>query len=52
MSGLTSREGPMCVIWKGFAEAALQGRHLGFDGKSLIHPKTVRRCSAAIGAQL
>jgi hypothetical protein len=33
------------TIWpvgtQGFEEACEQGREFGFDGKSLIHPKTV-----------
>lgn len=31
----------------GFAEACAQGRRLGFDGKTLIHPKTVAVANAA-----
>jgi len=31
----------------GFAEACAQGRRLGFDGKTLIHPKTVAAANAA-----
>ncbi len=31
----------------GFAEACAQGRRLGFDGKTLIHPKTVEVANAA-----
>jgi citrate lyase subunit beta / citryl-CoA lyase len=30
----------------GFAEACRQGRALGFDGKSLIHPKTIAMANA------
>lgn len=32
---------------EGFAHACRQGRELGFDGKTLIHPKTVAACNAA-----
>ncbi|MBK4718527.1 CoA ester lyase [Azospirillum sp. YIM DDC1] len=31
----------------GFAESCAQGRELGFDGKTLIHPKTIAACNAA-----
>ncbi|WP_029007883.1 HpcH/HpaI aldolase/citrate lyase family protein [Azospirillum halopraeferens] len=31
----------------GFAAACRQGRELGFDGKTLIHPKTIAACNAA-----
>lgn len=31
----------------GFAESCAQGRELGFDGKTLIHPKTIDACNAA-----
>ncbi|WP_337997850.1 CoA ester lyase [Oleispirillum naphthae] len=31
----------------GFAEACAQGRRLGFDGKTLIHPKTIAAANAA-----
>jgi citrate lyase subunit beta/citryl-CoA lyase len=31
----------------GFAPEALQGRHLGFDGKTLIHPKHIEAANAA-----
>ncbi len=31
----------------GFAAACAQGRRLGFDGKTLIHPKTVAAANAA-----
>jgi citrate lyase subunit beta / citryl-CoA lyase len=31
----------------GFAESCVQGRELGFDGKTLIHPKTIAACNAA-----
>lgn len=34
---------------EGFAEACAQGRALGFDGKSLIHPKTVAAANQAFG---
>jgi citrate lyase subunit beta/citryl-CoA lyase len=30
----------------GFAEACRQGRDLGFDGKTLIHPKTIDTANA------
>ncbi|MFS2009668.1 CoA ester lyase [Azospirillum sp. CT11-132] len=30
-----------------FAASCLQGRELGFDGKTLIHPKTIAACNAA-----
>ncbi|EWM20597.1 citrate lyase beta subunit [Nannochloropsis gaditana] len=33
----------------GFAAACAQGRALGFDGKSLIHPKTVAEANKAFG---
>ena len=32
---------------QGFAEEAAEGRKLGFDGKSLIHPSQIARCHAA-----
>ena len=32
---------------KGFAEACHQGAELGFDGKTLIHPKTIAAANAA-----
>ncbi|NYZ15888.1 CoA ester lyase [Azospirillum sp. RWY-5-1] len=32
---------------EGFAHACRQGRELGFDGKTLIHPKTIATCNAA-----
>src|SRR6185312_11909298 len=32
---------------EGFAVACRQGRELGFDGKTLIHPKTVDAANAA-----
>ena len=31
----------------GFAESCIQGRELGFDGKTLIHPKTIDACNQA-----
>ncbi len=31
----------------GFAESCRQGRELGFDGKTLIHPKTIAAANAA-----
>lgn len=33
----------------GFAAACQQGRELGFDGKTLIHPKTIAAANAAFG---
>ncbi len=33
----------------GFEAACRQGRDLGFDGKSLIHPKTIAAANAAFG---
>jgi citrate lyase subunit beta/citryl-CoA lyase len=33
----------------GFAEACRQGRDLGFDGKSLIHPKQIEPANGAFG---
>jgi citrate lyase subunit beta/citryl-CoA lyase len=33
----------------GFAESCQQGRELGFDGKTLIHPKTIAGANAAFG---
>jgi citrate lyase subunit beta/citryl-CoA lyase len=33
----------------GFAEACRQGRDLGFDGKTLIHPKQIEHANAAFG---
>ncbi len=33
----------------GFAEACRQGRDLGFDGKTLIHPKQIEPANAAFG---
>jgi citrate lyase subunit beta / citryl-CoA lyase len=32
---------------EGFAESCRQGRELGFDGKTLIHPKTIAAANAA-----
>ena len=32
---------------KGFAAACAQGREMGFDGKTLIHPKTVAAANSA-----
>lgn len=32
---------------EGFAASCAQGRELGFDGKTLIHPKTIAACNAA-----
>ncbi|KAA0580998.1 CoA ester lyase [Azospirillum sp. B21] len=32
---------------EGFAASCRQGRELGFDGKTLIHPKTIASCNAA-----
>lgn len=34
---------------EGFAAACQQGRELGFDGKTLIHPKTIAAANAAFG---
>ncbi len=34
---------------EGFARACRQGRELGFDGKTLIHPKTIAAANAAFG---
>jgi len=34
---------------KGFAKVCDQGRDLGFDGKSLIHPKQVDGANASFG---
>jgi citrate lyase subunit beta/citryl-CoA lyase len=34
---------------EGFAAACAQGRALGFDGKTLIHPKTIQKANAAFG---
>ena len=31
---------------EGFAAACLQGRQIGFDGKTLIHPKTIAVANA------
>lgn len=31
----------------GFLESCVQGRELGFDGKTLIHPKTIAACNTA-----
>ena len=33
----------------GFAAACRQGAYMGFDGKTLIHPKTIAACNAAFG---
>jgi citrate lyase subunit beta/citryl-CoA lyase len=33
----------------GFAAACVQGRDLGFDGKTLIHPKTIAAANQAFG---
>ena len=33
----------------GFAAACRQGADMGFDGKTLIHPKTIAACNAAFG---
>jgi len=32
---------------EGFAHSCRQGRELGFDGKTLIHPKTIAACNEA-----
>ncbi|WP_448189332.1 HpcH/HpaI aldolase/citrate lyase family protein [Azospirillum sp. sgz301742] len=32
---------------EGFADSCRQGRELGFDGKTLIHPKTIAACNDA-----
>ena len=32
---------------EGFTASCRQGRELGFDGKTLIHPKTIAACNAA-----
>ncbi len=34
---------------QGFAEACAQGRELGFDGKTLIHPKTIAKANEVFG---
>lgn len=34
---------------EGFAQSCRQGRALGFDGKTLIHPKTIEATNAAFG---
>ncbi len=34
---------------QGFAEACDQGKELGFDGKTLIHPKTVAKANQVFG---
>jgi len=34
---------------EGFAFSCDQGRELGFDGKTLIHPKTIAACNAVFG---
>lgn len=34
---------------QGFAAACRQGADMGFDGKTLIHPKTVAACNTAFG---
>ena len=34
---------------EGFAASCRQGRELGFDGKTLIHPKTIEAANAAFG---
>ncbi len=34
---------------EGFAFSCDQGRALGFDGKTLIHPKTIAACNAVFG---
>lgn len=33
----------------GYAQACAQGRHLGFDGKSLIHPKQIAEANQVFG---
>ncbi len=35
---------------QGFAAEAAEGRALGFDGKSLIHPDQIAACHAAFAA--
>lgn len=35
---------------EGFAYACRQGRELGFDGKTLIHPKTIAACNEAFAS--
>jgi citrate lyase subunit beta/citryl-CoA lyase len=37
----------ICLINEGFAFACRQGRELGFDGKTLIHPKQIAPANAA-----
>ena len=32
---------------EGFAQECVQGRDLGFDGKTLIHPSQIEACNAA-----
>jgi citrate lyase subunit beta/citryl-CoA lyase len=34
---------------QGFGDSCIQGRELGFDGKTLIHPKTIGAANAAFG---
>jgi len=34
---------------EGFAAQCLQGRQLGFDGKTLIHPKTIEKANEVFG---
>ncbi|SDG35252.1 HpcH/HpaI aldolase/citrate lyase family protein [Roseospirillum parvum] len=34
---------------EGFADSCRQGRELGFDGKTLIHPRTIGAANAAFG---
>lgn len=37
---------------KGFISSCNQGRNLGFDGKTLIHPKTLKNANEIFGPQL
>jgi citrate lyase subunit beta / citryl-CoA lyase len=47
LHGLQILDGPYSDIGnpKGFAEECAQGRDLGFDGKTLIHPSQIEACN-------
>lgn len=50
-NGLTVLDSPFFDLSDdgGFAESCRQGRDLGFDGKTLLHPKTIAAANAAFG---
>jgi citrate lyase subunit beta/citryl-CoA lyase len=50
-NGLTILDSPFFDLSddEGFLESCRQGRDLGFDGKTLLHPKTIAGANAAFG---